>query len=117
MQSVATSHHASAERPHLDLKSPDQTNAQPSLRRNTTFFTFEERFKAFVGNKVIDNVSILQERRQKEYNHKVNQMLHSDLDQTFTNIEFRRNVDPSNPDNMLVDLTHAFIHRAIEVGN
>ena len=34
------------------------------MRRNTTMFSFEERFKAFIGLKVNDNMQILQEKRR-----------------------------------------------------
>ena len=43
-------------------------------------------------------------------------MLEGDIDEHFTNVEFRSFIDPLNPDNMLVDLTHQFIHRAIVTG-
>jgi len=62
-------------------------------------------------------MEILQEKRLAEYNAKVALMLNADIDENFTNAEFRSYVDHSNPDNMLVDLTHQFIHRAIEVGH
>ena len=69
-------------------------------------FSFEDRFKAFVGLRVQDNMEILQEKRLAEYNAKVALMLNADIDENFTNAEFRSYVDQSNPDNMLVDLTH-----------
>ena len=72
----------------------------------TTLFSFEDRFKAFVGLKVVDNMEILQEKRLAEYNDKVNLMLNGDIDEHFTNAEYRAYVDKNNPHNMLVDITH-----------
>ena len=43
-------------------------------------------------------------------------MVSGDIDKNFSNAEFRLNTDASNPDNMLVELTQAFIHRAIITG-
>ena len=33
-------------------------------------------------------------------------MVQGDIDEHFSNAEFRQYIDNSNPDNMLVDLTH-----------
>ena len=46
---------------------------------------------------------------------KVRVMMNGDIDK-FNNADFRSFIDNSNPDNMLVDLTHQFIHRAIVIG-
>ena len=84
---------------------------------NSPMFSFEDRFKAFLANKVLDNMEILQEKRNKEFQERVNQMLYSDIDETFTNAEFKHFMDPKNADTMLLDLTHQFIHRAIQIGH
>lgn len=51
-------------------------------------------------------MEILQEKRNKEFQERVNQMLYSDIDETFTNAEFKHYMDPKNADTMLLDLTH-----------
>lgn len=79
-------------------------------------FSFEERFKAFIGHKIIDNMELLQEKRQAEYNSKVMAMCYEDVDEEFTNAEFRSFLDNSNHDNMLEDLVQQFVHKAIELG-
>jgi len=61
-------------------------------------------------------MELLQEKRMQEFNQKVNIMVQQDIDENFSNAEFRSYIDNSNPDNMLVDLTHQFIHRAIVIG-
>ena len=66
--------------------------------------------------KVSDNMQLLQEKRREEFNQKVSIMVSGDIDENFSNVEFRSHIDNSNPDNMLVDLTHQFIHRAIVIG-
>ena len=85
-------------------------------KRTTTLFSFEERFKAYVGAKVIDNMQLLQEKRREEFNQKVSLMVSGDIDKNFSNAEFRSNIDAANPDNMLLELTQQFIHRAIIMG-
>lgn len=77
-----------------------------NIKRQHTLFSFEERFKAYVALKVIDNMELLQEKRRDEFRKKVNIMAQGDIDENFSNAEFRSNVDSMNPDNMLVDLTH-----------
>ena len=44
-------------------------------------------------------------------------MLNKDIDEHFSNAEFRNMIDPNFNGNMLEDLTHQFIHRAIETGS
>ena len=69
-------------------------------------FSFEERFRAFIASKVLDNMEILQEKRNKEFQDRVNQMLYSDIDEHFTNAEIKHFMDPKSADSMLLDLTH-----------
>ena len=80
-------------------------------------FSFEERFRAFIANKVLDNMEILQEKRHKEFQANVERMLESDINKHFTNAEFKHYMDPRSTDSMLQDLVHQFIHRAVVVGH
>ena len=84
-------------------------------KKTTQLFSFEERFKAFVGTKVLANMELLQQKRRDEFMDQVCIMVDGDID-TFNNAEFRQFIDNSNPNNMLVDLTHQFIHKAIVIG-
>ena len=43
-------------------------------------------------------------------------MLNGDIDDEFTNQEFRSYLDASNPENLIEDLTQHIIHIAIERG-
>jgi len=71
----------------------------------------------YIANKVVDNMEILQEKKLGEFSENVEKMLSAaDLEECFTTAEFKHFLDPLNPDNMLTDLTHKFIHRAVEIG-
>ena len=44
-------------------------------------------------------------------------MLEEDIEEKFTTADFRQAIDPSNPGNILYDLTQSLIERAITVGS
>lgn len=96
-----------------DTSAPDSPKHDQKERPR---FSFEERFKAYIGQKVEDNIEILQEKRRMEFNARVNGMLYGDIDADLSNAEFRQNIDPLNSSNMLLELTHQFVHQAIKVG-
>ena len=65
----------------------------------------------------MDVTEILQEKRLKEFQDKVNKMLEANINEHFSNADFRRYMDPRSADSMLQDLAHHFIHRAVVVGH
>ena len=60
-------------------------NRDKEANDGRNFFSFEERFKNFIAEKVSENMEILKEKRVNEFHMRLNQMLESDIHKQFTN--------------------------------